>query len=65
MVFSWPYRKKGTGWNESYYHGRCFVAEFGFKALADMPEQFDKLSLGDLGVDLARRIVQLKASQAS
>lgn len=53
MVFAWPHGKDA----DAYYHGRCFVAEFGFDALAGMPEENKKLSLGDLGVDLMRRLV--------
>lgn len=60
MAFSWPYRKDGTTWDESYYHGRCFVAEFGFDALLDLPEGsgVGNLTLGDLGVDLMKRLFE-------
>ena len=39
------------------FHGRCFVEQHGFDALAAMPEEARKLTLGDLGVDLTSRLI--------
>lgn len=40
-------------------HGRCYVAEFGRQSLFDLPpSETDKLSLGDLGVDLMRALLK-------
>lgn len=52
MVFGFPHGK-----TDEYYHGRCFVTAHGLAALCEMPEQVDKLSLGDLGQSLTERII--------
>jgi hypothetical protein len=44
--------------NTRWYHGRCFVAAMGLKALAHLPrEQTDRLTIGDLGTRLMRELV--------
>lgn len=51
MAFGYPY-------DNDYFHGRCFVAEHGFEALLQLPGVARKLTLGDLGLDLMRQLIE-------
>lgn len=43
----------------SWFHGRCFVAGAGMKAFLALPAtQTGKLPLGDLGLDIARALLE-------
>lgn len=43
--------------NKEWFHGRCFVARFGGKALGALPEsKTGRLTLGDLGVALMKAL---------
>ena len=43
----------------SWFHGRCFVVAVGETALFALPKaQTDRLTLGDLGVDLMKRLIE-------
>ncbi len=45
--------------DKNFWHGRCFARKFGTDRLVEMPgKETAKLSLGDLGVDLMRRILE-------
>ncbi len=44
--------------DDDWYHGRCFAKKFGVDALLALPmAQTEKLTLGDLGVDLMSQLV--------
>jgi hypothetical protein len=44
--------------NDDWYHGRCFAKKFGVDALLALPmAQTEKLTLGDLGVDLMGQLL--------
>jgi hypothetical protein len=41
-----------------FYHGRCFERKFDVERLLELPrDQVSRLTLGDLGVTLARAVV--------
>ncbi len=41
-----------------WFHGRCFVAEFGIKSLLALPRsKQDRLTLGDIGVEPMQRLI--------
>lgn len=45
-----------------WYHGRCFVAIFGEGGLHALPKsKQDRLTLGDLGVEVMRRLVEKRS----
>jgi hypothetical protein len=45
-----------------WYHGRCFIHVFGFKSLLALPRsKQDRLTLGDLGPDVMRRLIEARS----
>lgn len=43
--------------SNQFWHGRCFVKQFGMERLREMPAtETNKLTLGDLGVRLMRAL---------
>jgi hypothetical protein len=48
----------------SWFHGRCFVQHVGKAALFALPKaQTDKLTLGDLGVDLMKQLIERRSAK--
>ena len=44
-----------------YWHGRCVIADIGMEGLLNLPiEQLHKLTLGDIGVESMKAIVNGK-----
>jgi len=49
-----------------WFHGRCFVALFGFKSLLALPKaKQDRLTLGDIGGQFMRRLVDARSTGAA
>jgi len=49
-----PHETRSTAW----YHGRCFAAKFGEKALLEMGRiQLERLCIGDLGTKLVTAVI--------
>lgn len=51
-----------AGESPEWWHGRCFAKHIGMTRLLELPpEKTARLTLGDLGVDLMKRLIAITA----
>lgn len=51
---------------ERYYHGGCFVSSFGEEALLTLPiSETDRLTLRDIGAEMMRKLLDVRAGLES
>lgn len=51
---------------EEFWHGACYLDRFGITRLLDLPDaQTDKLTLGDIGVSVMKRLLNKRVDNAN